>query len=187
MLLKETVDDNVKIYCIFDSDYHTEEEIKTRKEEATKIGVNIHIWERKEIENYLIVPTTILRILKTESKKTAHLTVGDIEVIIAEKSKLMEDELIDKLADGIQNFARKQKVSSARKIAKAKIDKLENRVCGKDLISLLSKWTQDNYKVSLSPIKLAAYMQPPEIDSELKTIIETIEKCQDIKLKSSLQ
>jgi predicted ATP-dependent endonuclease of OLD family len=180
MLLKETVDTDVKIYCIFDSDYHTVEEIASRKEDARKIGVNIHIWQKKEIENYLIIPTAILRILKAECKNAIHLTVADIETVISDKAKLMEDELIDKLADGIQNLLHGQKVSSARKIAKTKIDTLENRVCGKDLISTISKWAQESFKVSLSPIKLAANLQTSEIDIELKSIIQAIERCENL-------
>lgn len=181
MLLKETVDYDVKIYSIFDSDYHTETEIQNRKFEANKINVNLHIWQRKEIENYLIVPTAILRILKKESKKASHLTVSDIESIIKEKMIEMEDELIDKIADSIQKEDRKLSIASSRKNAKSKIeiDKIENRICGKDLISLLSKWTQENYKVSLSPIKLATNLQINEIDSEIKKIVETIENCSD--------
>ena len=179
MLLKETVDYDVKIFCLFDSDYHTDIEISTRLEEASKIQVNIHIWSKKEIENFLIVPRAILRILKNESKKATHLTLADIEAVISEKVTEMKDELIDKLADGIQKQDRKHSVSSARKIAKSKIDKLENRVCGKDLISLLSKWTQENYRVSLSPIKLSSCLQANEIDVEIRDIIKSIESCKD--------
>jgi predicted ATPase len=179
MLLKETVDDEVKIYCIFDSDYHTEEEINERKREAEKIKVNIHIWAKKELENYLILPTTILRILKSESKKAFHLVVSEIETVVLQETKQMEDELIDKLADCIQKKDRKHSISSARKIAKARIDRLENRVCGKDLISSLSKWTQSNFNVSLSPIKIAACMEVSEISSELKSVLQKIEKCHD--------
>jgi hypothetical protein len=175
MLLKETVDDDVKIYCIFDSDYFTKEEIQSREAEAKKIKVNIHIWQKKEIENYLIVPTAILRIIKSEGRKIAHLTVSDIENSIKQIAKDMEDDLVDKLADLIQKADRKHSVSSARKIARLRIDKLENRVCGKDLISTLSKWTQDNFKVSLNPIKLAAVLQINEIDDELKNVIKSIE------------
>jgi hypothetical protein len=180
MLLKETVDDDVKIYTIFDSDYHTEVEINERKEEAIRIKVNIHIWSKKELENYLIVPTTILRILKAESKKAVHLTVSDIELIVSQKAKEMEDDLIDSLADAIQKKDRKLAISTARGLAKAKIDRLENRVCGKDLISMISKWTQDNFKVSLSPNKLASNLQISEIDIELKSVIQAIEKFENI-------
>ncbi len=179
MLLKETVDYDVKIYCIFDSDYHTDVEIKTRFEEASKIRVNIHIWNKKEIENYLIVPTVILRILKNECKRAVHITVKDIEVLINEKAKEMEEELIDKLADGIQKSDRKYSVSNARKTAKSRVDKLLDRVCGKDLISVLSKWTQQNYKVSLSPIKLASNLLINEIGDEIRDVIDKIENCQN--------
>jgi hypothetical protein len=175
LLLKETVDDEVEVYCIFDSDFHTTEEIESRHKEAKKIGVNIHIWKRKEIENYLIVPTAILRVLKNGSKKASNLTVSDVEKVIAEKAKAMEEELIDKLADAVQKQDRKLSISSARKIAKARIDNLEYRVCGKDLISLLSQWSQDNYKVSLSPIKLAQNLELIEIDDEVVKVIEAIE------------
>ncbi|GAA4456811.1 ATP-dependent nuclease [Rurimicrobium arvi] len=177
MLLKETVDYNVNIYCLFDSDYHTETEVSARLAEAKKVKVNIHIWAKKEIENYLIIPTTILRILKEESKKASHLTVADIENVISEKAKEMEDDLIDKLADGIQKEDRKHGISSARRLAKSRIDSLNNRVCGKDLISILSSWTQDNFKVSLSPIKLASNLQVNEIDLEVKKVIGGIEEC----------
>lgn len=175
LLLKETVDDGVKVYCLFDSDYFTAEEIDMREKEAEKIGVNIHIWKRKEIENYLIVPTAILRILKDSSRKTQHLTVSDIENIISEKAKNMEDELIDNLSDKIFKNNRKLAVSSLKKIAKARIDKLEHRVCGKTLLSSISKWSQDNFKVSLNPIKLAINLQLSEIDPELKYVIKAIE------------
>jgi hypothetical protein len=93
----------------------------------------------------------------------------------------MEDDLIDKLADGIQKIDRKHSIPTARKAAKTKIEieKLENRVCGKDLISSLSKWSQENFKVSLSPIKLAANLQTSEIDTEIKKVMEMIETCKD--------
>lgn len=175
MLLKETVDDNVLVYCIFDSDFHTSKEILDRKEEATKIGVNIHIWRKKEIENYLIIPTAILRIIKSESKRASHLTVADIEIVIKRIVEEMEDEVVDKLADAIQKENRKYSISTARKIAKTSIDKLENRVCGKDLISTISKWTQENYKVNLNPIKLAINLQINEIDEEVIQVITSIE------------
>lgn len=180
MLLKETVDDDVKIYCIFDSDYHTQDEIDERKAEAVKLKVNIHIWSKKELENYLIVPRTILRILHAEGGLVAtQLTLPDIEKIVLQKAEEMRDDLIDRLADSIQKKDRKHSISSARRIAKSKLDRIEDRVGGKDLISVISKWTQDKFKVSLSPIKLAAAMEVSEINAELKGVLQRIERCSD--------
>ncbi len=46
----------IRIYCILDSDYHTLAEIQFRLEEARKHQVELHIWQKKEIENYLLIP-----------------------------------------------------------------------------------------------------------------------------------
>ena len=61
MFLQNSVGQEVITYCVLDSDYHTEEEIRDRLEEASVKGVELHVWERKEIENYLFVPAAILR------------------------------------------------------------------------------------------------------------------------------
>jgi hypothetical protein len=174
-LLRETVDDTITIYCLFDSDYYPKELKEKRKDEAKKIGISIHIWERKEIESYLIVPTAILRILKSAAKKSITLTVSDIEQIIEEKAQTLEEDAINNIADEIQKQARNNSVSSARKKAKELIDNLKFRVNAKELISLLSNWTQEHYKVTLSPIKLANNLEKSEISPEVRTVIEAIQ------------
>jgi energy-coupling factor transporter ATP-binding protein EcfA2 len=175
-LLKETVDDTIKIYCLFDSDYHSKEVKDKRIEEAERIGISIHIWQRKEIESYLIVASAILRILKSASKKAASLTVSNIERLIEEKALELEDDTLNNFADEIQKQARINSVSSARKKAKEIIDNLKFKVNAKELISLLSSWTQEHYKVSLSPIKLATNLEKMEIAKEVRTVIEVIER-----------
>jgi Fe-S cluster assembly ATPase SufC len=173
-LLKETVDDTINIYCLFDSDYHPTELKAKRIEEAKKLGISIHIWKRKEIESYLIVPTAILRIIKNASKKASALTITDIEKVIEEKAQELEEDTINNIADEIQKLARINSVSSARRKAKDLIDCLKFRVNAKELISLISNWTQENYRVSLSPIKLASNLEKSEIAHEVRTIIESI-------------
>ena len=182
MLLKETVDRSVTVYCLFDSDYHTLQDKNNRKDEAKKIGVEIHIWERKEIENYLVVPSAIIRIIKNKSNKANALKIEDIEKIISETIESMEETVINNLADEIQKQDRKHSISSARKEAKSSIDSLEKRVGGKELISKLSSWSQDNYGVSLSPIILANSLEISEIDDEVKAVIESIEKCESFRI-----
>ena len=180
LLLRETVDDKIKIYCLFDSDYHTTTEKTTRLEEASKLGVHAHIWTRKEIENYLVVPTAILRIIL--AKKHTLLTVSDIEDKIQNICKAHEENILHSMATEIQNENRKLTITSAIKEARKSIDKLEYRISGKTLISELSKWTQENYKVTLNPIKLAQGLETVEIDQETKGVINSIENCKPIQL-----
>lgn len=63
MTLKNAVGDRISTYCILDSDYHSESEISGRYEDARKRGVNLHVWSRKEIENFLLQPLAIRRVL----------------------------------------------------------------------------------------------------------------------------
>lgn len=129
----------------------------------------------KEIESYLIVPTAILRIIKNASKKASTLTVSDIEKVIEQKAQELEEDTINNIADEIQKLARINSVSSARRKAKDFIDCLKFRVNAKELISLISSWTQEHYRVSLSPIKLASNLEKSEIAHEIRTVIEAIQ------------
>jgi hypothetical protein len=63
MLLKNSVDEDILVYCLFDSDYHTDEEIEERITDAKRLSVELHIWKKKEIENYLLVPSAINRLI----------------------------------------------------------------------------------------------------------------------------
>ena len=56
LFLQNATGDEIRIYCILDSDYHTLAEIQFRLEEARKHQVELHIWQKKEIENYLLIP-----------------------------------------------------------------------------------------------------------------------------------
>lgn len=178
LLLRETVDEEIKIYCLFDSDYHTNSEKKIRMDEAKKLGVEGHIWAKKEIENYLVVPTAILRIIISESKKHIIITVSDIEQQIALILKSQEEAIVLNLATELQNENRKISLNTAFKEAKKGLDKLENRISGKELISELSKWTQDKFKVTLNPIKLVQELGTNEIDNEVIRVVTKIEKCE---------
>lgn len=63
MLLSSAIGQSIRSYCVFDSDFHTPGQIANRKAEALKKGLDLHIWERKELENYLLTPTVIRRVI----------------------------------------------------------------------------------------------------------------------------
>jgi hypothetical protein len=177
LLLRDTVDDSIKIYCLFDSDYHTNSQKNKRLDDAKSLGVQCHIWKKKELENYLVIPTAILRIIK--AKKHTIITVADIEKKISEIAKQSEEEIVDNFATEIQSEDKKKAINTCRKEAKTYIDKLENRISGKELISQLSKWTHDQFRVNLNPITLAKNIELPELDPELVKVITAIERGMD--------
>jgi len=176
LLLKETVDKSMKIYCIFDSDYHTPNQIETRKKEARNFNVNIHIWSKKEIENYLINIDAINRIVLREGNKNMHTySIDDVKKTLEQIVSEMMDDLIDKIAEEIKVEHRDWGISKLRLTAKSYIKSPLDRVGGKDLISKLSKYLQNTYGVSINPKKLADELKINEIDSEIKNVITCIE------------
>jgi predicted ATPase len=64
MLLQNSGGEQIVPYCILDSDQHTDAEIAERYAAAARAGVQLHIWRRKEIENYFLIPTAIARLVK---------------------------------------------------------------------------------------------------------------------------
>jgi len=184
IMLKNAGDEEIITYCILDSDYYEEEEINERYSEAKKNDINLKIWKRKELENYLISPQAIKRIIKKGSGKDV-----SVDLLIEKINQLCEylkEEFVDLTMDRIHvSYRRKGRFlepSSARKKAEKKVaaiwtNKLE-RVSGKALIKKLSAWTNDEFNVSINPINLAQELRTDEIPTEMKTIISRIEKKQ---------
>jgi hypothetical protein len=63
MFARNSLGQRVRVYCILDSDYHVPEELQKRRDDALQRRVDLHIWQRKEIENYFIIPDVIGRII----------------------------------------------------------------------------------------------------------------------------
>lgn len=180
LLLKNAGGEEITTYCIFDSDYHTPDEIEKRTNEAKKYGVQLHVWKRKEIENYLIVPSAIYRIISSRSRNYS----PDLNEI-SNKIELIADELRDEAFDAISNEYHHHKrldASQSNKKAREIIDKawgtLEGRlslISGKKAISMLSQWAQDNHGISIGNIAITKELNPEEISFEIKEVIKSIE------------
>lgn len=181
LMLKNAGEESIIIYCILDSDYHTEEEINSRKDEAQKNGISLKIWKRKEIENYLIEPKAIKRIIDRESGDT--IDIGMIETKIDSIIESLKDEYLDLLMDKIHIESRRTgkfiEPSTARKKALSELEISWNDkysiVSGKSLIKKISNWTNDDFNVSLNSNKLAQELTINEIPTELKDVIMSIE------------
>lgn len=186
IMLKNAGDENIVVYCIFDSDYHTELEIETRKEEAQKNGINLWIWSKKEIENYLIVPEAIKRLIEKDADATIELenVVKKLEELVEGLKVDYLDILTDKVHIESRRAGKHIEPSTARKKA---VKELESTwvnkysiVSGKALIKKISNWTNEEYNVSLNSNKLAQELRINEIPQELKEIIGLIEHKKEI-------
>jgi AAA15 family ATPase/GTPase len=175
----------IKTYCIFDSDYHTDSEVESRLKEASNIGLNLHIWSKKEIENFLIVPTVIHRIIVQKRRRKKELTLEDLKSQLNIICESFKEGVIDDFATEFQAKDKSIVVKTANQKARDYINSKWERekiglIPGKKFISSLSSWTNSEYRVNLNAFKIAREFKKEEIPKEIVKIILTIEKGEGI-------
>lgn len=182
IILKNAGNENIVAYCILDSDYHSKDEINLKYKEAKANDVNLKIWEKKEIENYLIVPSAIHRIIKKQSSYS--ISIKDVEDAIENFAEEMkgdyEDILMDKISLAERQAKRHIEPSTAKKRAKEQLknewDNKLSLLSGKSLITKINNWCNEKFNVFINANKLAQELTESEIDNELKIILTKIER-----------
>jgi len=181
MFLKNNADETIYTYCILDRDYYTKDVIEKRLKEAESCGVKLHIWSRKEIENYLIAPKAISRIINCETNLGIYTDESKIIKQIEKICNDLYDETFDCIATQISNAnpRESQKANSKARTVMAEywesIDGKLTLVSGKEVLKRLSAWCQEEYHVSLNREKIAKEMRKEEILPEMKKVIQVIE------------
>lgn len=96
---------------------------------------------------------------------------------------MQKDAAFDALSTQLHTMNKAGGVTDANKKARERIDtawETQNGrwslVSGKALISGLSGWSQERFGVSLNPLRIIKEMNRYEIDSEVTSVITSIEK-----------
>jgi len=185
MAMKNAFGESLTTYCILDSDYHLDEEIKERYRQAKDRGIQLHVWKRKELENYLIHPAAVARIINDKNKKGV-VKQSDVEIKISEIIDKIKDDALDGFTDELHRSG--YKGGGALKKARILMDQrsdakrgLLDVVCGKDVISKLSLWAHANYGATISVVALANELRSEEIDKEVCEVLLAIEQTQTFK------
>lgn len=182
MILRNAGDQDITVFCVLDKDYHTPDEIAARRADAVARRVQLHIWRRKEIENYLLIPAAIQRLIadRAPARVTAP-SVNEVTATVNETTANMQDLVLDNLANEIlirERCALQHANQRARQIVlQAWADpatRLE-LVPGKEMISRLSDWAQRNFGVSLNAGAIASSMRAEEIPEEMRSVLSAIE------------
>ena len=168
----------IQLYFIFNSGYHTLEQINTRKEEAKAINMNLHIWERNEIDNYAINTNVICRYIEANSsnnKVSNHNIIDKVFDII----KILKDEVFSNLASGV-NYNSEINQMGVLNETDLRLDEPFNLISGKKFFSLLSAWTDEQFGISISARQIIPYFYIGEVPSEVKNVINSIMKGDDL-------
>ena len=168
---------HVKCYCIFDSDYHTPEEIVKRKFDAKNRHINLHIWEKKEIENYAIQPEVLFRYFQAKKRK-GKITMDILLNKISEIENGLKEEVQDGIASEIQKQDKSLDYSTVRKQADKRMKELwvdaHSIVPGKEFFKRLATWAKTEYGFNLQVLGIIPYFRPEDIPLEMKEVIIAI-------------
>jgi predicted ATPase len=182
MLLTNSLKEKLVIYCILDSDYHSETEIEERYKEAKSKDIELHILFRKEIENYFIIPEAIQRLVIKRSKGEYSPSIVKIQEKLNEISLVLKNDITDCIANEIFQKNRPLGLQHANRMARDYVKKIENResniltiISGKQIITRMSDWAQNQFHVSFSPTSLLNELNRSEIEEEILSIIYSIE------------
>lgn len=182
MTLRNAVGERVFVYCILDSDYHTPKQIQDRYAEAEARGVNLHVWSRKELENYLIHPRVIRRVIAGRLKEKEPPTESEIGAKVLDICELEKDDVTQGVAAEIMAEDRRLG-AGAFKIAQQRVNELwktpEDRaktVSGKQILAKLSEWSQHGYGAAFGAIGVCRKFARQDLDSEVTAVLDSIQR-----------
>jgi energy-coupling factor transporter ATP-binding protein EcfA2 len=187
MFVKSTGEERIKMYCILDRDYHTTPEISERMKTAASRGILLHIWERKELENYLLVPAAMRRAIVAEMEDPSEApTEGEVREKLDDITRTLRTGTMDAIATEILARDKSSGLGPANRLARERIAKawksLPERigiVSGKTVLKTLAPWSQKEFKASLSARKVARHLTKDDIPAEMVAVVTAIEKSED--------
>ncbi|MEN6420170.1 MAG: AAA family ATPase [Clostridiaceae bacterium] len=164
----------IKTFCLLDHDYYPNEYFQDLEREAKDNHLLLHVWRKKEIENYVLVPSAIFRSIKISC---------DFSYFITEFTRVVDDmreEVSYRIAAKIQDYFKSSGLDFVTAQKRAAIYMKENwttlerkiaLVNGKELLSRVNEWLRDKYCVSTSLDRIIRSMKPDEVDEEITEVL----------------
>lgn len=174
-LFYDETEGNISCICILDSDYFPKDLLTKKIECASENKLDLHIWRRKEIENYLLEPKVIFRLTACSPEQYMEF-LSALENLV----NSFENEVFDQYAEHIAKY-RKYDISTANKEARefmsANWNSLENKlalVSGKKMLKEINKWLKTEYGISCTRSKIIAAFKVEDISDEIVQVISKL-------------
>lgn len=188
--LKNTLGTDISIGAIYDHDYWCDEKIKETEEALTHELSFARIHQRKEIENYLLIPSVLTRAFERAIEDRNRRIEKNI---IADESI---DVILDKITMEIKASTQGQYVSKyleynkgsgkdAGTLSTEAINRFETKwealdtrveiVPGKTVLRNLRSYIHSKWSVSLTDVRIIDEFKPIEIPSDLIDLLNTLE------------
>ena len=192
--LRKTVKKPISIAAVFDRDFFSEEEIaEVCGELATELDF-LHIYSRKEIENFLLEPSVLKRATESLIAERARRLgeeperAPDLEELLDKITERMKDDVTSKLIDfRLKYHPRKKDVApddpglikkTLAEVAATWGDLSERLkiVPGKIVLCELRKKLQKRHRISLTSAQIVSHFRVREIPKEICGLLAKFEE-----------
>lgn len=185
-IFKNTLGETVKCFVMLDRDYYSEDYINHIINNLSSKGVQVHIWSKKELENYLI-DFNLLYKLFVDKYKTRYdgqvppLSRNEFEsklIPLFEPFKnYVQGQMISKNIEYRINKAEDPSIITTRTLDEFEdnwenIDFRKKIIPGKDYFAKINYWLNEEYKISLSFNFILKSLSEEEIDAEITGAIK---------------
>lgn len=181
-LLRNAAGDGITSYSIFDSDYHLVDEIASRFDEARANHIQLQIWSRKEIENYLLIPSCVQRVISERTSGSILPTDEEIFEKTIEVAHANLQATIDNYVNSYHTAHRDLGVQAASRQAREYVDRrlsepdgILSVVSGKAILAGLATWSQGTFGATFGSELVARSMWAEEISAEIRGVLSAIE------------
>jgi AAA domain, putative AbiEii toxin, Type IV TA system len=191
--IETTLGTPVNAAVILDRDYRSDSEREQITKDCKSISEHIIIHRRKEIENFLLVPSAIDRAasrrIADKAKRTGIKSeyIESASKMLAEFCQLKKSHVMAQFLDSKRRFSRLNSptVHDAT-ITLAALEEFElgwsssdgqlALIPGKEAVSFINKELQQKYGISITPTAIIDAMQQEEIPSEVVEMVNVIAK-----------
>lgn len=175
-LFHKSAGGHFKCYAILDRDYYSESQIDEQMKKAVENKLLLHVWKKKELENYLIKPDLLFRLLKKPAEKYQDFIKKFEELMDAFK-----DDITFSYATKIQENDRSITAGKAASLAKeyvnsswGSMEEKINILPGKELLRRTNGWIKEHYHTSCSMKSIFNAMKPDDIDDEIVEVLNLL-------------
>lgn len=184
-LFENALGEKVKCFVILDSDYYPDNYITYVTDNLSSKGVKVHVWSKKELENYLINFKLLFRIFSDKYQdrypdREIPISPEEFELELLslfEQFKYhVQGQIISKNIGSRVDKSEDPSVITTRTLEdfEEKWGDIEYRkkvIPGKDYFSSMNKWLNNKYKISLSLGHIKKSILKAEIDKEIADTI----------------
>ncbi len=184
----------LKLFVVADWDYHPFREEIINSLNSKDSNIYYHIWQKAEIENYLLVPEALTRLVQLRNEGNNLFSEG----LMKEFDKLLDESktiIEEKIAKAVEEYSNTEKKGWDITVKNREAKKIMNEKWESNKIGLtdakefvlpkLKKWLQENSFKQFSDLSLSESLKKDELDSEITQFIVDLAKFAGITISKS--